>query len=120
MNITTRDAVLPLTPQQLQILVALSLGRSTGYDVMRQVKIDTAGQMVLRPGGVYPSLKRLLELHHICECDQADSRPGQTSRVYELTGVGEQTLEWELERLEQAAQLGRERLSDARLRRGLH
>jgi DNA-binding PadR family transcriptional regulator len=115
MNITPSDDILPLTPQLLQILVALSWGPATGYGIMWQVSEDTEGRMKLHAGTVYPALKRLLQLHHVREIGDK-LRPGRPSRRYQLTSLGKQTLEWELSRIEAAAQLGRQRLSDARLR----
>jgi len=110
MNVTKRDSTLPLTPQLLQILVALSAGRSTGYDVMRRVKEDTHGEMTLRQSTVYPALTRLRKLY----CVNEDGN--ENFRMYELTEVGAQVLEWELERVEAVAKLGRGRLSDRQLR----
>ena len=84
---------------------------------MRQISEDTAGRMGLQAGTVYPALRRLLELYHIEECEGHRLRPGRTARRYRLTGVGEQTLAWELSRLEEAVELGRGRLGDLKLRR---
>jgi DNA-binding PadR family transcriptional regulator len=118
MNTTTHDKIIPLTPQQLQIMVALALGPATGYDVRRQVEGDTQANMKLASGSVYPALKRLRQL---CVIQAIADRPYSpldvSSRVYELTQVGEQVLEWELERIERAAELGRERLEVRMARR---
>jgi DNA-binding PadR family transcriptional regulator len=112
MNITKRETILPLTPQTLQILVALSYGRATGYDLRRQVSEDTNGEMKITSGTVYPSLSRLAKMGLIMECESYGAlRPGQEAHVHELTSAGRQVLGWELERIETAAQLGRERLA---------
>lgn len=111
MNISTREEILPLTPQAQQILLALALGPANGYEVMRQVKEDTKGFMKVSPGSAYPALERFLAMGLVAEAEsRVTLRPGRIGRVYRLAGNGRQVLEWEIARQSRIAELAQERL----------
>src|SRR5215472_13147151 len=56
---TTRPLA-PLTPAVFYILLALAGGDKHGYEIMKQVKLDSQGQVKMGTGTLYGSLKRML------------------------------------------------------------
>lgn len=116
MNVTLREEVLPLTPHAQQILTALALSRMNGYEIMRQIREDTGGMMVMQSGALYPALRNFVKMGFIVEAELGvAARPGRLARVYELTEVGWWVLEGEIKRQEKLAGLVCERLAAARV-----
>src|SRR5215208_4115822 len=96
---------LPLTPAVFNILLALADGEKHGYGIMLEVEANTKGQVLMGPGTLYGSIKRMLQANLI---EESDERPDpaldkQQRRYYRLTGLGRRTLHMEAERM--AAQL---------------
>src|SRR5687768_14763586 len=91
----------PLTPAVFHILLALSSGERHGYGIMKQVELDSQGQVKMGPGTLYGSLKRMLDAGLVRESDtRIDPAMDDQRRIYyQLTGVGTQALAAELERL---------------------
>lgn len=92
---------LPLTPTVFNILLALADGEKHGYGIMLEVEENTKGQMLMGPGTLYGSIKRMLKASLI---EESDERPDpkvddQRRRYYRLTGLGRRTLQLEAERL---------------------
>jgi DNA-binding PadR family transcriptional regulator len=92
---------LPLTPTVFNILLALVDGEKHGYGIMLEVENNTDGQVLMGPGTLYGSIKRMLKANLIEECDE---RPDpqlddQRRRYYRMTGLGNRTLRMEAERL---------------------
>jgi DNA-binding PadR family transcriptional regulator len=92
---------LPLTPTVFNILLALVDGEKHGYGIMLEVENNTQGQVLMGPGTLYGSIKRMLKANLIEECDE---RPDpqlddQRRRYYRMTGLGNRTLRMEAERL---------------------
>jgi len=54
------QALLPLAPAFLHILIALGEGERHGYAVMQEVADRTAGRVKMSPGTLYGSIKRML------------------------------------------------------------
>lgn len=102
---------LPLPHSSLYILLALSERPLHGYALMQQARHDSNGIVAISSAGLARALKRLLAFEAIAE---AESQVGQRSphprKVYRLTAVGRQLLEWELGRLVKAYKLGQLRL----------
>ena len=99
------EEFLPLTPAVFNILLALADGEKHGYGIMQEVEANTKGQVLMGPGTLYGSIKRMLQAGLIEESDErADPEmDDQRRRYYKLTGLGRRTLRMEAERL--AAQL---------------
>jgi DNA-binding PadR family transcriptional regulator len=92
---------LPLTPAVFNILLALADGEKHGYGIMREVDANTSGQVLMGPGTLYGSIKRMLHADLIEESDDRVD-PGMDSqrrRYYRLTGLGRRVLQMEAERL---------------------
>ena len=51
---------IPLTPAVFYILLALAGGDRHGYQIMKQVQMDSQGQVTMGTGTLYGSIKRML------------------------------------------------------------
>jgi DNA-binding PadR family transcriptional regulator len=104
--------VLPLTPAVFNILLALADGEKHGYAIMLEVEANTNGQVLMGPGTLYGSIKRMLHAGLLEESDdRADPKlDDERRRYYRLTGLGRRTLQMEAERL--AAQVRVARLKN--------
>jgi len=107
----TDEPLTPLTPAVFYILLALATGEKHGYEIMKQVKQDSSGQVKMGTGTLYGSLKRMLADGLIVE---AGERPDPTldderRRYYRLTELGRQAFEAELARYARVVSLASER-----------
>ena len=103
------EDLLPLTPAVFNIMLALADGEKHGYGIMLEVETNTNGQITMGPGTLYGSIKRMLKAGLIEECDER-SDPDldhQRRRYYRLTGMGQQVLRLEAERLASQVHLAR-------------
>ena len=100
---------LPLTPAVFNILLALAEGEKHGYGIMLEVEANTQGQVLMGPGTLYGSIKRMLQAGLIEESDDRSDPEldDQRRRYYRLTGVGRRTLQMEAERLAAQVRLAR-------------
>src|SRR5215203_395541 len=93
-------AFLPLTPAVLNILVSLSADDRHGLGIAADVREFTGGRLLLGPGTLYGTIKRLLEAELIIDLpspsgDEDDPR----RRYYRITPLGRRVLELETEGL---------------------
>ena len=100
-SVKSPEEFLPLTTTVFNILLALVEGEKHGYAIMADVETNTEGQMLMGPGTLYGSIKRMLEAGLI---EESDERPDpemddQRRRYYKLSGLGQRTLRLEAERL---------------------
>lgn len=96
--------LLPLTPTVFHMLLALADGEKHGYGIMRAVEIETNGQMQIRIGSLYGSIRRMMEAELI---EETNERPDpeiddERRRYYGLTAFGRQVLAAEAARIAQA------------------
>ncbi len=104
------EELLPLTPAVFNILLALADGDKHGYGIMLEVEVNTKGQVLMGPGTLYGSIKRMLQAGLIEESDErVDPEMDDPRRrsYYRLTGLGRRTLRMEAERLASQVQLAR-------------
>ncbi len=92
----------PLTPAVFHILLSLVEGEKHGYAIMREIEERTGGALVMGPGTLYGSLKRMLEAGMV---EETGERPDpalddQRRRYYRLTRNGHRAAIQEAERLE--------------------
>lgn len=97
------DKFLPLTPAVFNILLALADGEKHGYRIMKEVEENTKGQVLMGPGTLYGSIKRMLQAELI---EESDERPdpamdNQRRRYYRITNLGKRIFTMEAERLEE-------------------
>jgi len=96
----------PLTPAVFHILLALADGEKHGYGIMLEVRATTRGQLVLGPGTLYGTIKRLLQAGLIVESAERED-PGINSerrRYYRITPQGRVAAKAEAERLQALVQ----------------
>jgi len=103
------DQLLPLTPAVFNILLALADGEKHGYGIMQEVEANTKGQVLMGPGTLYGSIKRMLQADLIEESDErADpDMDDQRRRYYQLTPLGRRALRMEAERLAAQVKIAR-------------
>ncbi|MBX3013694.1 MAG: helix-turn-helix transcriptional regulator [Caldilineaceae bacterium] len=101
----------PLTPAVFHILLALATGERHGYGIMKQVELDSQGQVKMGPGTLYGSLKRMLDAGLVQESDRrVDPALDDERRIYYgLTALGQRQLTAELARYQQIVALARGR-----------
>jgi DNA-binding PadR family transcriptional regulator len=107
----TTGRLTPLTPAVFYILLALSGGEKHGYEIMKQVKHDSQGQVKMGTGTLYGSLKRMLADGLIAE---AGERPNpavddERRRYYRVTELGRRAFTTELQRYAEVVSLAQRR-----------
>jgi len=98
------QSLLPLTPTVFHMLLALADGEKHGYGIMQAVEEETQGQMQIRTGSLYGSIRRMIEVGLIKETNE---RPDpelddERRRYYGLTDVGRRVLTAEAARIARA------------------
>ena len=104
------EEFLPLTPAVFNILLVLADGEKHGYGIMLEVEANTRGQVLMGPGTLNGSIKRMLQGNLIEESDErADPEMDDPRRrsYYRLTGLGRRVLQLEAERLASQVQIAR-------------
>jgi DNA-binding PadR family transcriptional regulator len=103
-------AVIPkfiLTPAVFYILLALAGRERHGYDIMGQVRSDSAGAFVMGPGTLYGSMERMVGDGLI---EESHSHPAdRRRRYYRLTALGKQALSYELDRFSHITKIAKDR-----------
>jgi DNA-binding PadR family transcriptional regulator len=99
----------PLTPAVFNILLSLADGEKHGYGIMLEVEANTNGQVIMGPGTLYGSIKRMLKAELIEESDErADPQmDDQRRKYYRLTDLGRRALRMEAERLASQVMIAR-------------
>ena len=95
------DALLPLKPKTLHILLAVADGPRHGYGIMQEVEERTGGPVRLWPTALYGLLRELEKLDLIVESDKrpASAEDDERRRYFALTSRGRRVLEAEVRRL---------------------
>ena len=101
------DAVLPLKPRILHILLALADGPRHGYSIMQEVAERTDGQVRVWPAAMYGTLRELEEVDWIEESETRPSEDDERRRYFALTPLGKRVLSAEVRRLEEIVQCAR-------------
>jgi len=105
------DALLPLPPATLHILLALTDGERHGYAIIQDVAARTDGELRLSPGTLYRSIQRMLEQGLIVEARRrpAAALDDERRRYYRITPFGTAVARGEARRLAQLLKLARAR-----------
>ena len=109
-TIQNPEEFLPLTPAVFNILLALADGEKHGYGIMLEVEANTKGQVLMGPGTLYGSIKRMLQADLIEESDErVDPEMDDPRRrsYYRLTDLGRRILRMEAERLVSQVRIAR-------------
>ena len=88
------------------ILLALSLKERHGYEIIKQIKEDSNGKILLSPGALYTSIKQLVEQQLIQEQQHIDDT---RRRYYRLSAKGKEVLSDELSYYQNTIALARQR-----------
>lgn len=99
----------PLTAAVFHILLSLADGEKHGYGIMQEVSERTGGAVIMGPGTLYGTLKRMLEGGLV---EESGERPDpalddQRRRYYRLTRQGRRAAVEEAERLEELVRAAR-------------
>ena len=107
----TKKPLSPLTPAVFYILLALATGDKHGYQIMKQVKQDSQGQVTMGTGTLYGSIKRMLADGLIEEVgDRPDPEfDDERRRYYRLTDLGRRAFSEELARYHEVVSLAHQR-----------
>src|SRR5215510_628535 len=92
-----------LSQSEFYILLSLAIKSRHGYEIMKQVEEDSAKKVLLGPGTLYGSIKRLLQSKLIEEV--AGDNPRR--KYYALTENGRTSVAAELQRYDAAVKLAR-------------
>ena len=94
-------ALLPLKPQDYQILFVLMDGERHGYGMVKEIDRQTGGQIRLEAGNLYRSVRRLIKQGLIAESDRrpAPDSDDERRRYYRISGFGRQVVAAETERM---------------------
>ncbi len=84
-------------------MLSLAIKSRHGYEIMKQVESDSNGKVILGPGTLYGSIKRMLQSGLI---EQA-AGDGPRRKYYQLTDNGRAALGSELQRYNDAVELAK-------------
>lgn len=93
------EALLPLAPAFLHILIALGDGERHGYSIMQDVAARTEGRVRMSPGTLYGSIKRMLAEGLIEELTTGAAAADERRRFYRITRFGRRVAAAEAQRL---------------------
>lgn len=93
------EALLPLAPAFLHILIALGDGERHGYSIMQDVAARTEGRVRMSPGTLYGSIKRMLAEGLIEELTTGAAGADERRRFYRITRFGRRVAAAEAQRL---------------------
>src|SRR5687768_14007910 len=102
------NALLPLAPAFLHILIALGEGERHGYSIMQDVAERTAGRVKMSPGTLYGCIKRLLAGRLVEELTTGSAGADERRRFYRITRFGRRVALAETERLKSLLNQARE------------
>ena len=102
-------AMEPLTPAVFHTLLSLADGEKHGYGIMQEVAARTNNALIMGPGTLYGTLKRMLEAGLVEECGERHdpAMDDQRRRYYRLTRQGRRAARAEAQRLEALVQAAR-------------
>lgn len=94
-----------LSQSEFYILLSLAIKSRHGYEIMKQVAQDSGKKVLLGPGTLYGSIKRMLQSQLIEEV--AGDNPRR--KYYTLTEKGRTSLSSELQRYNDAVELAKQK-----------
>src|SRR5688572_18354491 len=88
------DSFLPLKPVEFLILMTVASGERHGYGIMLDIAERTGGSVKLEAGGLYRSIRRLIDDRLLAESAKrpAADRDDERRRYYALTALGRRVL----------------------------
>jgi DNA-binding PadR family transcriptional regulator len=106
---TDIDALLPLPPATLHILLALGRDELHGYAIIQEIASRTEGAVTLGAGTLYRSIQRMLEQGLLVESRSrpAPAHDDERRRYYRITPFGREVTRAEARRLIQLVKMAR-------------
>ena len=103
------EALLPLKPVALQVLLSLADSERHGYAITQDIQGRTSARMRIEPGNLYRALKTMLDDGLIEESDRrpAPDLDDERRRYYRITPFGTAAARAEMRRLSQLVRLAR-------------
>lgn len=92
-----------LSQSEFYILLSLAIKSRHGYDIMKQVELDSGTKVILGPGTLYGAIKRMLQSGLIEEAAGDHAR----RKYYAITDKGRKSLTAELQRYNDAVELAK-------------
>ena len=94
-------ALLPLKPQDYQILFVLLDMERHGYGMVKEIERQTGGQIRLEAGNLYRSVRRLIKQGLVVESDRrpAPESDDERRRYYAIAHLGRQVVAAETARM---------------------
>ena len=99
------------TKVTIYILLALIDKELSGYDLIRDVKAISEGEVTLLTGSLYPKLKRLTELGYIEIAEEVST--GRQKTTYRITNKGTKALIADMKEVEALLLRMKSRLEDS-------
>jgi DNA-binding PadR family transcriptional regulator len=106
------NALLPLPPATLHILLALTGGELHGYAIMQEVLRQTDGRYRIWPGTLYDNMQKLVRRKLVKELGAKERDEDSRRRYYRLTSLGGGILSAEISRLEGVVRDAKLQLAD--------
>lgn len=107
---TAAEALLPLRPVDLQILLVLMVSDLHGYGLMKEVERQSGGRVTVEVGSLYRVIKRLLANELIEEAGGApEESNAKRRRNYRISTLGRQTARAEADRLVGVIEMAQQR-----------
>jgi DNA-binding PadR family transcriptional regulator len=107
------NALLPLSPATLYILLALVGQQRHGYGIVREVERQSEGRYKLGPGTLYDNLEKLLDRGLVEAAPRPRGEDARRKSYYRLSGFGRRVLAAEMSRLEKLLRKARAHLRPA-------
>ncbi len=102
------EALLPLPPDTLHILLALASEERHGYAIIQDVEASTDGDLRLSAGTLYRSIARMVEQGLITEvAKRRTAADDERRRYYRITPFGTSVARGEMARLTQLVRLAK-------------
>ena len=101
------DALLPLKPADLHILLALLVEELHGYAIMQRVRDESGGQVELELGSLYRLIARLTDAGLIAPARLRKAADDPRRRYYRITPLGREVAAREARRLVGVVKLAR-------------
>ena len=98
----TTEALLPLTPTVLHILLAVAESPRHGYAIMQEVNDSSEGRVGLGPGTLYGAIRRMVDAGLLRNAAAPGGRQEDPRRRhYRITALGRRAMLAEVARMEQ-------------------
>jgi DNA-binding PadR family transcriptional regulator len=103
---------LPLPPHVFEILLSLCDRELHGYELVRDIRERTAGDVDLGTSTLYAALRRMLEQGLVEDAGEGEGTAsgGPPRRYYRITSFGRQVAVLEAKRTERVARVARRKL----------